>query len=173
MVAQTVRSRLDWEAAFKRESRRLEHFFRRRLPDSAQAEDFVAKTFERAIEREGQLQHASALPGWLFAIARRLLADTHRAPLSAMRLRDSELSGAPSLDELVAHRELHRALDEALKQRSERERRILRLKFADRRSNREIAESLGLTEANVAKITYRSLLALRAQLADWRPNRER
>lgn len=163
---------LDWEAAFKRESVRLERFFRRRLPAGEHAEDFVARTFERAIEREEQLRVAGALPGWLFAIARHLLADSHRGPSTTWPLQNLEIADASPMEELVARRELHRALDAALKVRPERERRILRLKFAEGRSNREIAESLGLTEANVAKITYRSLIALRAQLADWRPDHE-
>jgi RNA polymerase sigma-B factor len=57
-------------------------------------------------------------------------------------------------------------LDSAVGRLSERERQILQWRFVDERTQREIADLVGLTQAQVSRILARVLTRLRADLAE-------
>jgi RNA polymerase sigma-70 factor (ECF subfamily) len=164
--------RSDWTGAFERELGRVRGFLRRRVRDEGMADELASATFARALEREEQLRNPEALRAWLFAIARRVAVDVHRrGPDSVVPLApDVDVPSDIGLDKALVQQELRSALRAALAHLPKRDRRVLVLRFGAGLTNRDIALRLGLTEGNVAKIVYRSLRALRAELVDWRPD---
>jgi RNA polymerase sigma-B factor len=81
--------------------------------------------------------------------------------------------GASSLGDLLGadDRALESAearvvLGPALRQLSERDQRIVRLRFVEERTQQEIAESIGLTQAQVSRVLTRILDQLRTGLAE-------
>lgn len=152
---------IDWTSAFARERLRLKAFFQRRIPDTSLVDDLIGATFERALRNQGRLRNNDSLSAWLFRIGRRLVADEYRRRPDMVRLTESHTDPAARPEVIAIDRERHRALNSALRRLQPRERKILQLKFGESRSNHEIAQMLGLTEANVAKIVYRSLIKLR------------
>lgn len=60
-------------------------------------------------------------------------------------------------------------LDTAIADLPERERRILHWRFVDERTQAEIADLLGLTQAQVSRILARVLRQLRADLSEPAP----
>jgi RNA polymerase sigma factor (sigma-70 family) len=63
---------------FRRESSRLRHFIRRRVPDPADAEDIVADVFIELVEAARLLQPIEQVSAWLFRVARNRITDLFR-----------------------------------------------------------------------------------------------
>ncbi len=57
-------------------------------------------------------------------------------------------------------------LEPAVQQLSERDRRVLHLRFYEERTQQDIADTLGLTQAQVSRILARLLSNLRSELRD-------
>ncbi|SFB24280.1 RNA polymerase sigma-B factor [Nocardioides alpinus] len=73
-----------------------------------------------------------------------------------------ELIGRDDAD--LARTEARIVLEPVVAQLSERDRRILHLRFFDGRTQQEIAEAVGLTQAQVSRVIARILADLRADL---------
>ncbi|WP_210441416.1 SigB/SigF/SigG family RNA polymerase sigma factor [Nocardioides xinjiangensis] len=69
-------------------------------------------------------------------------------------------------DRGIASLEARLVLDTAISRLSERERRILQWRFIDERTQQEIADRVGLTQAQVSRILTRILARLRADLTE-------
>lgn len=74
------------------------------------------------------------------------------------------LLGGPDRDLEVAEAKL--LLDPVVARLSARDRRVLQMRFYEERSQQEIADEIGVSQAQVSRIVARILRALRAQLAD-------
>ena len=135
--------------------------------DRATAEDLTAVTFERVVRSWQRFDpERGSERTWVLAIARNLLTDHFRAhrrreaastdehPLLLDRLVDD----SHPLEARLSAQELARLLAPL----GEREREILALRYAADLTTAQIAEMLGLTEANVQQINSRSLRRLRA-----------
>lgn len=62
----------------KRERSRLRNFIRRRVPDSADAEDILQDVFYRLVEANRLLMPIEHITGWLFQVARHRITDLFR-----------------------------------------------------------------------------------------------
>jgi RNA polymerase sigma-B factor len=69
-------------------------------------------------------------------------------------------------DRELASLEARLVLDKALGRLTEREQLILRWRFEDERTQREIADLIGLTQAQVSRTLTRILGRLRSDLAE-------
>jgi RNA polymerase sigma factor (sigma-70 family) len=69
-------------------------------------------------------------------------------------------------DHAVAAAEARIVLEPVVRKLSERDRRILHLRFVEERTQQEIAEEIGLTQAQVSRVLTRILAELRSDLAD-------
>lgn len=140
-------------------------FFAYRLRTRADAEDLTQQTFERALKAWSRYDPAKASVGtWLIVIARNLLVDHFRADRSSRQQPLDELEGGhEALRDVGDTPDLGLApdLERALATLSAREREIIALRFGGELSGPEIAETTGLSLANVQQILSRSLRRMR------------
>jgi RNA polymerase sigma factor (sigma-70 family) len=145
---------------------RVLNYIRLRVDEEALAQDLTARTFERALSRLHTLRDEGAFGGWLFAIARTVVAGYYRRRKPHLSLESvaGGLAANGSVEERVVRSEELDALHAALDALKEREREIIRLKFVAGLTNRAIGKEMGLREGNVAVILYRALRKVRARL---------
>jgi len=128
------------------------------------ADDVVQESFLKAYEQLGALSEPAAFPAWLMRIVRNEAITWHRRH----RRRGVRLDDAPPLaarepetdgheGERLARRQ---ALRQALPRLKASYREILTLKYEAGLSYDELAESLGVSVANVEKRLYRARQAL-------------
>lgn len=149
---------------------RVYNYVMYRISEPDDGEDLAMQIFEKVMN---QIQRYDVEKGpfgaWLFAIARNVVNDYHRArkfawlPFSAYH---EKANPADSVEDAYAYSEEHRQLLQALAKLSTRERDILGLKFAARLTNRQIAATSSLSESSVGVIIFRSLKKLRSYLPD-------
>lgn len=75
-TAETDRSIIE---AFRRESGRLGGFIRRRVPDSADAEDLLQEVFSELVEAARRPEPIEQVGAWLFRVARNRITDLFRS----------------------------------------------------------------------------------------------
>ena len=156
-----------------------EHFFPRvynfifaRLKNSADADDVTSITFMKMNENLERYNPAvAAFSTWLFRIASNAIIDhTRRADKSNETEWDEFFDpAAPEYQEPEAQamtNEGNRELFAALDKLSERERRIVELKYFSDMDTRAIAELMSMTEGNVRTTLSRTLAKLKKILTD-------
>ena len=156
----------DFSAVYDEHVWKVYGFFAYRMRTRADAEDLTQQTFERALKAWPRYDPAKASVGtWLIVIARNLLVDHFRADRSSRQQPLDELEG--SHDALVDQSAepdlgLEPDLERALSSLNGREREIIALRFGGDLTGPEIAETTGLSLANVQQILSRSLRRMRA-----------
>ena len=139
----------------------------RMVCDSHLAQDVTQGVFVALAQNAAQLTDRRVLSGWLHRTAQNIAAQTVRTEVRR-RLREREasamnelLSSAPDAPwELIAPH-----LDAALGQLSEPERDALLLRYFERKSAREIAQVLGVSDEAAQKRVTRAIGHLRDCLA--------
>jgi RNA polymerase sigma-70 factor (ECF subfamily) len=139
-----------------------------RLADRDAAEDATQAVFFRAFASLAQCRDNAAFPGWLFAIARNVVADRFRARRFAgapLEWADLALDENPGPEEVALQREagqmLHDARETCL---NRRDHDLFDLLLTDL-NDKEIALALGRSHGAVRTAHHRLLLKLRACLA--------
>jgi RNA polymerase sigma-70 factor, ECF subfamily len=141
----------------------------RRGATHADADDVVAETLLVAWRRRAELPSGpDALP-WLYAVARRTLANRRRAAARAQRFRRALRIGSspPSVREPEASLERgeeFRAVVAALRRLPEQDQEVLRLAAWEGLAHRQIALSLGCSENAAALRLHRARQRLREEL---------
>ncbi len=151
-----------------------EHFFPRvynfiyaRLKNSSDADDVTSITFTKMNENlENYNRSKAAFSTWLFRIALNSIIDYTRRRDKSNETEWDEFfdPAAPEYQEPEAQtltKEGNRELLAALDKLSERERRIVELKFFSELDSRSIAEILSMTEGNVRTTLHRTLAKLK------------
>lgn len=110
----------------------------------------------------------SHLEAWLFTVTRHRAIDRQRkhSRIIPMPLPDDRPCGAPSPAATLESRDAVRALLRLLDALSPNQREVIRLKFQNDLSYREIAEVTQLTVTNVGFLLHTGLKKLRALLAE-------
>jgi RNA polymerase sigma factor (sigma-70 family) len=146
---------------------RVLNYVRLRVSDEDLAQDLTAQAFERALSRLHTLRDLGAFGGWLFRIARTVIAGHYRRrkPLLPLESVAESPSPEPSVEGQLVQSQEVAALRRALEQLSDREQEII-LRFVAGLTNRAIAKMMGLREGNVAVILFRALRKLRRILGD-------
>jgi RNA polymerase sigma-70 factor (ECF subfamily) len=144
-------------------------FFAYRVGNRADVEELTQHTFERALRAWPRFDPHRASPlTWLIAIARNALIDFYRR----RHVRREETLDADASDWMpsVAGPEsdlgLEPELEAALGTLGAREREVLALRFGADLTGPQIAESTGLTLANVQQSLSRALRKLRERLVE-------
>ncbi len=136
-------------------------YLQRRVATTEAAEDLTSETFLAIVQSLRSFRGESTFRTWLFDIARRRLAEhwrrTYRLPTVAI---DTFASFAAGPEEATGSEpeDLRRnQLQTVLAALPERERRVLHCRFMEKRSVRETAQALGLTENNTKVIQHRAI----------------
>jgi len=139
---------------------------RRVLLHRQDAEDVFQATFLVLARDAADIRQRSSVASWLYGVAHRLAlkARAQRAAFRQKSLREASMDHATPLAE-VARRSDLQTLDEELSALTERDREVLVLRYLMERTNGEIADELGLTEAAVESRLKRSRERLRKRLA--------
>ena len=155
----------DLPALLERYERPLVRYSWSILGDLEAARDVVQETFIRLCRRQesGDAKHTEA---WLFTVARNLSIDHQRkqSRIIYMPQTDDRPADAPAPGESLAQQEAHDSIFGMLDQLSENQREVIRLKFQNDLSYKEIAEVTQLTVTNVGFLLHTGLKKLRALL---------
>ena len=137
------------------------------------AEDLVGDVFERAFVKADSLRNEDAFSTWLFTIARNVVT-SHGRRRGRETVVDPEVlyAIAPSTASVEAEvmvKEDVAAVMNCLRTFPQREQDIMALKFDAELSNGQIARIMGLSEANVRVILFRTLRKLRDMIRSGDP----
>lgn len=137
-----------------------------RTRDKMAAQDLTSSVFEKAWRTRKSFTGGSS-KAWLFRIARTTLIDYWRKKKEVLddgSIAVQEVNDAPDISEVIdvtfVLDDLHAALMKLPAEMYE----VLRMRFIDGMSAREVARELEMNEGNVRVIQYRALKKLRSYL---------
>ena len=137
------------------------------LGDVEQARDVVQDTFLRLWKAKGDLDPDSPAE-WLFTVCRNRALDVRRKERRMTRLTEpmeqSRRSPDPSPTELAQRHEAADEIGQALRQLSDRQQEVLRLKFQNSFSYRQIARITGMSVSNVGFLIHTGIGKIRTRL---------
>jgi RNA polymerase sigma-70 factor (ECF subfamily) len=148
----------------------LLRFARRLVGDCARADDIVQETLLRAHRARAGFKGGARLGTWLAAIALNVVRDQARRQAA----RPDEVADDDALDALAApgdaehallEREMGACITAHLMALPERQRQVLALHDMGGAGHAEIAEVLGISEANARVVLHRARAALRQRLS--------
>ena len=140
---------------------------RRMVCDPHLAEDVTQDVFVALAASAGQLIHRSVLSGWLHRTAQNIAAQTVRT-IERRRGREQEAAVMNELlwaDSEVSWEDIAPHLDAALGQLSEPDRDALFLRYFERKSARDMAATLGVSDEAAQKRVNRAVERLRELFA--------
>lgn len=160
-----VESSENFEAAYESYAHAIYTFLLYRTHNVEASEDLTSKTFEKAWIGRKNFRGGS-IQAWLYRIARNVLIDHWRGHREVAIENIEELQEA---DEDTTAERLDREaqciqLNEALTMLPSNMREIVKMRFIEKMSCREVAERLSMTEGNVRVMQYRALKKLRNYL---------
>jgi RNA polymerase sigma-70 factor (ECF subfamily) len=142
---------------------RVYAFIARRVGDRDQAQDLTADVFHQALANLPRFEWRGVpFAAWLFRIAANAIADRWKRDARDRDVPNPYEPTAAGLDELEHRAQLFRLVD----QLPADQRRVIVMRFAEQKTIREIAETLGRSEGAVKQLQLRGLQGLRARLGD-------
>lgn len=139
-------------------------YIARRVVDRMAAEDLTSEVFKKALENLPRFTWRGVpFAAWLLRIAANMVADRFKQTARTVELTDVEdtlESSQVEIEEVEQRARLFRLVDQLPADQS----RVIRLRFAEEKSIREIAQELGRTEGAVKQLQFRALEKLRTQL---------
>lgn len=154
-----------FEVAYETHARSIFNFLFWRTKDVHLSEDLTSSTFEKAWAHRKSF-HGGSERAWLYKIAHNALIDHWRKSKELVMgdveslQEDAALSAAEILDKNLELEKLQRAVDMLPSEM----KAVIRLRFIEDLSCRQVADKLGLTESNVRVIQYRALKKLKGYL---------
>jgi RNA polymerase sigma-70 factor (ECF subfamily) len=138
-------------------------YIARRVGSRAEAEDLTSEVFHQALANLPRFQWRGVpFAAWLFRIAANALADHYR---KTARDRSLTLADAPpqeDSDDAERRARLYRLVAEL----PEDQRLVLRLRFSEEKSIRDVAREIGRSEGAVKQLQFRALQELRARVRE-------
>ena len=159
----------------EREQVRLRRFIGRRVPDPRDAEDILQDVFSKLVEANRLLMPIDHVTGWLFRVARNLIADLFRRK-RASRVRDTagsdelvqleELLPSPDAgpDALYARNVMLDELATAVDELPAEQRAVFLAHVVEGRSFKEIAAETGVGVNTLLSRKHYAMRRLRARL---------
>jgi len=165
-----------WREFLNREIPRLYGMFMRRWPNPALAEELVQKTIFDAVRGRGSYEPTKGSPEeWIFGIARNNIRLEMRRRASRPSV-DGDISSyvetidsEPLPDEVLEQKETAAVVRAALAGLASKEQNVLRAKYIEGLSARDIGRRLGITEKAVHSLLYRARISLRRELERMAP----
>jgi len=141
----------------------------RRVRSRHEAEDLTAEVFHRALRSLPRFKWTGApFAAWLFRIASNMMADrAQRAAREQSVTFDEDLAipGTERLQSTVEEVERQAHVFRLVGELAEDQRRVVVMRFAEEKSIREIAQTLGRSEGAIKQLQFRALENLRTRLA--------
>lgn len=143
---------------------RLLKFIKRKVPRGV-AEEILHDTFLSALDSLPLFKFSSSLYSWLYSIARHEIIDYYRRKkiktilFSRLPFLESLASQALGPEAVLAKKELKKEIKRTFKNLSEGYRRVLRLKYIEGLSVKEIARILGKTVKATESRLFRARIA--------------
>ena len=135
-----------------------------RVRDRAETQDLTAHVFHQALANLGKFKwKGSPFAAWLYRIAANAIVDhakRKQRELSEQTAPEADLSSAVDLEGVERRARLFSAVDKLPAD----QRTVIVMRFADEKSIREIAETLGRSEGAVKQLQFRGLENLRNRL---------
>lgn len=154
---------MDLPSAYSEHREPLLRYLYRLTGDPARAEDLAEETFVRLVENPGPKEN---LRGWLYMVARNLVAERARTRRRRDRLRpetDPTRSPPRLPDEVFEEGRAIDRLRAALEELRPRDRQVLLMR-QEGFSYREIGEAIGVETSSVGTIVARALRRLESVL---------
>jgi len=150
---------------------RVYAFIARRVGDRGAAEDLTSDTFHKALANLPRFEWRGVpFAAWLLRIAGNAIADRAQRTGRELAVDDPPELGADASALVDLEEVEHRArLFRLVEQLPADQRRVIAMRFAEEKSIREIAETLGRTEGAVKQLQFRALQNLRAQIKSRKP----
>jgi RNA polymerase sigma-70 factor (ECF subfamily) len=146
---------------FERHAHRVYAFISRRVRERGDVEDLTSEVFHHALKNLKRYEYRGVpFSAWLFKIAANAIAQFGR---EVTRAKEEPLEDAsdPVVDEDAERRAL---VFDLVKRLPGDQQRVVRLRYAEQKSVREIAGEMERSEAAVKQLHYRALEKLRAQM---------
>jgi RNA polymerase sigma factor (sigma-70 family) len=140
---------------------------RRMVRDPHLAEDVTQGVFVALTKSAGQLANRSVLSGWLHRVAQNIAAQTVRT-IERRRAREQEaaaMNEIPSTESSISWEDIAPHLDAALGELSEADRDALFLRYFERKSARQMAATLSISDEAAQKRVNRAVERLRELFA--------
>ena len=153
---------------------RLYGYVAHRVGTKEDAEDVVAEAWLRAVRHLEQFEGGpgGTFSGWIFQIARNLVADHHRRGLPEFATPLEELdeveANAPWPQHFTERGERRQRMQAVIRTLSPRRQEVVILRYFGGLRNREIADLLGLDERTVASHLSRALSDLQERFVQER-----
>lgn len=144
----------------------------RLLGDADRARDVVQETFLRLCAQD-RASVAPKLAEWLFTVCRNRSLDVRRKESRMTRLSEEQVDHCASPDpgppEVIERRDAAARVLDLLEALPDSQREVIRLKFQNGFSYREISRISGHSVTNVGYLIHTGLKTLRGQLLDGQP----
>jgi RNA polymerase sigma-70 factor (ECF subfamily) len=168
LVEAAQRDSAKFEALYELHFERIYYFLVRRVRDRATAEDLTSEVFHKALANLANYEWRGApFAAWLFRIASNALADQQKRASREQPSSDDSRSAdsqadlsLPDLESIDYHARLFRLVDHL----PAVQRQVIRERFVEQRTIREIADRLKKTEGAIKQLQFRALQTLRAQM---------
>jgi RNA polymerase sigma-70 factor, ECF subfamily len=137
-------------------------FIARRTRDRDRAEDLTSEVFHKALANLKQFEWRGVPFGaWLLRIAANAMTDQGKRSGRELTFADlPEISSEPNLESVEDGARLFRLLDELPNDQAQ----VIRMRFAEEKSIRDVAEAIGRSEGAVKQLQFRGLENLRIKL---------
>ena len=173
LVAQAKRDPAAFGVLYERYAKKIYNYIYYRTGNHHDAEDLMARTFQRALDNIGHYKERGApFSAWLYRIAHNLVANFHRdhSRRRVIALDEVELSGdglsvhleAP--ESAAENNEARQRLLSIIRRLPPERQQLLILKFVERMSNADIGKIMGRSEGAIKSLYHRTLTALRDEL---------
>ena len=160
-----------WRKILSRMIPQLYRMFMRRWPNPTLAEELVQKTvFDAVRGREGFDRTKGSIEQWLIAIARNNLALEMRRRANRPAINGDivgyleVIDSEPLPDEVIEKQETAAIVRKAMESLESKARKVLRAKYIESLSARQIGRQMGITEKAVHSLLYRARISLREKL---------
>jgi RNA polymerase sigma factor (sigma-70 family) len=164
--------------AIKRDEPKLRSFIRRRVLDTADAEDVLQDVFYELIQAYRLMKPAEQVTAWLYRVARNRIIDLFRkrktvslnaptsADMDAPSLEDMLPSADAGPEALYARELLFDAVEEALEELPEKQREVFIAHEFEGRSFKELSEERGVSLNTLLSQKRYAVLHLRKRLQE-------
>jgi RNA polymerase sigma-70 factor, ECF subfamily len=140
---------------------RVYAYVARRVGNRQEAEDITSEVFHQALEKIGSFEWRGVpFAAWLFRIAANATADRWREKAREQGNPGKEASEEFDFNEANEQARLFRMVKELPTD----QRLVVEMRFAEERSIREIAQTIGRTEGAVKQLQFRAIRNLRTRM---------